>query len=140
LLPAAIDDRVLEQLDRDGGLRDAEHARALAGRGANTAGELREIIRLQQPLERLAPEAAIDQIVPLGNQVVNRAPRCTAVEQLPRLAERHAAVHAARGLVPQPPLLHVVMELVPVAHALERRAVDRQLPQIFDESGWLTHL
>ena len=39
----------------------------------------------------------------------------------------------------QPLLFHVVMELFPVAHALLRRAVDRQLAQILDESGGLAH-
>jgi hypothetical protein len=49
------------------------------------------------------------------------------------VAERHAAVHAARGLLAQVLLLHVVVELVPVAHALGRRAIDRQLAQVLDE-------
>ena len=43
------------------------------------------------------------------------------------------------GTVSQPLLLEVRVELVPVADALERRAVDRQLAQVLDESRWLSH-
>jgi hypothetical protein len=46
-----------------------------------------------------------------------------------RVAERHSAIHAARALLAQALLVHVVMELVPVAHALGRRTIHRQLAQ-----------
>ena len=48
-----------------GGVVDAEHARAFARRRADAAGELREVVRLVQPLERFLPQAAVDEIVPL---------------------------------------------------------------------------
>ena len=133
-VPAAIDDRVLDVLDRDRRLVDAEHARAFARRRADAAGELREVVRLVQALERFVPQAAIDEVVPFRDQVVDRAARGHAADQLAGVAERHAAVHAARALLAQPLLLHVVMELFPVAHALDAAAVDRQLAQILDES------
>ena len=44
-----------------------------------------------QALERLFPSAVINEVVPLGNQIVNRA-------AVFGLTERHAAVHAARAL------------------------------------------
>src|SRR5690606_36925686 len=71
--PAAVDDRVLDVLDRDRRIGDAEHARAFARRGARAAGELGEVVRLVQPVERLAPAAVIDEVVPLRDQVVHRA-------------------------------------------------------------------
>jgi hypothetical protein len=55
------------------------------------------------------------------------------------MAERHAAIHAASPLITELLLLHVRVELVPVAHAIERRSVHGQFPQIFDESSWFTH-
>jgi hypothetical protein len=91
---AAIDDRVLDVLDRDGRVRDAEHARAFARRGAGSARELGEVVRLVKALERVAPTSAVNEIVPFGNQVVDRA-------AVVRLTERHAAVHAARALIAQ---------------------------------------
>ena len=70
---AVVDDRALDVLDRDRRLVDAEHARAFARRGTDAAGELGKVVGLVQPLERFLPQAAIDQIVPFGNQVVDRA-------------------------------------------------------------------
>ena len=139
LLPALFDDRVLDVLDRDRRVVDAEHAGAFARRGTDAAGELGEVVGLVQPLERLAPEAAVDQVVPLGDQVVDRAARGHAADQLAGVAEGHAAIHAAGALVAELLLLHVVMKLVPVAHALQRRTVHGQFPQIFDESSWFAH-
>ena len=45
-----------------------------------------------QLLDRVAPLAAVDEIVPVGDQVAQRAAL---------VAERHAAVHAAGALTPQ---------------------------------------
>src|SRR5262249_28788209 len=82
---------------------------------------------------------AVHEIVPLGDHVVDRAARSHAADEFAGVAERDAAVHAARGLVAQPLVLHVMVELLPVAHALLRSAVDRQLAQILDESRRLAH-
>ena len=68
---------------------DAEHARRLARRRAQPAGELREVVRRVQPVDRVPPVVAVDEVVPVGDQVAERA----AV-----VAERDAAVHAAPGL------------------------------------------
>ena len=59
-LPAFVNDRGLDVLDRDGRRIDAEHARTLARRGTHAARELGKIVRLVQPLKRLAPQAAVD--------------------------------------------------------------------------------
>src|SRR5262249_21773313 len=46
LLPRAVHDRELDLLDRDGlALPDLEHARGLARRGAEAAGEVGEVVR-----------------------------------------------------------------------------------------------
>ena len=138
-VPAAVDDLVLDVLDRDRRLVDAEHARAFARRRADAAGELREVVGHVQAVERFAPQPAIDEVVPLGDHVVDRAACGHAADQLARVAERHAAVHAAGALLAQALLFQVRVELVPVADALERRAVDGKFAQVFDESGWLAH-
>ena len=90
LVEGVVDDLDLDLLDGHRVLVDAEHARRLARRRAQPAGELREVVRRVQPLDRVAPPVAVHEVVPLGDQVAQR----TAV-----VAERDTAVHAAAGLV-----------------------------------------
>ena len=90
LVPGPVDDLDLDLLDRDRVLVDAEHARGLARRRAQPAGELGEVVGGVQPLDRVVPVVAVDEVVPVGDQVAERA----AV-----VAERDAAVHAAAGLL-----------------------------------------
>ena len=94
LLPRALDDRQLDLLDRDGVVVDGQHAGRLARRRADQPGELGEVVRRVQLVDRVAPAALVDQVVPVRDQVAERA----AV-----VAERDAALHAAgalaRGLV-----------------------------------------
>ena len=66
-------------------------ARFFAQCRADVSRKFREGCRLQQALQRLPFLAAVQQIVPLRDQVVQRASEI-------RLAERHAAVHAAGRL------------------------------------------
>ena len=54
LIPSPIDDRHLDLLDRDRILVDAEHARRLARRWAETAGELGKVVRGVQSLDGVA--------------------------------------------------------------------------------------
>ena len=88
-LPRTINDRVLDRLDADGIGVDAQHAGFLAGRRADPPGELREIVRRVERLDRALPILPEHQVVEVGNDVVDRAPGH---------AERDAAVHAARAL------------------------------------------
>src|SRR6185503_523152 len=87
--PGLVDDRVLDRLDADRVLVDAQNAGLFAGCGADAAGELREIVGRMQRLDRVLPVAAIDQVVPVRNDIVDRA----ALH-----AKRDAAIHAARAL------------------------------------------
>ena len=138
-VPPLVDDGSLDRLDRNGRIVDSEHARPFARRGTHAAREFREVVGHVQAIERLTPQAAIDQIVPFRNHVVDRAAGSHSADQLARVTERHAAVHAAGGLIAQTFVFHVVMEFFPVAHAFLRRAIDGQLAQVFDESGRLSH-
>ena len=62
------------------------------GRRAQPAGELREVVGRVQALDGLAALAAPREVVPLRDQVAERAAL---------VAERDAAVHAAAGLAAQ---------------------------------------
>eukprot|EP01035_Chromulina_nebulosa_P008274 gene8273-11218_t len=50
------------------------------------------------------------------------------------MAERHAAVHAARALIAEFLLLHVRVEFLPVFRALSGRAIDGKFAEVFDEA------
>ena len=73
-----------------GRVLDVEGAGRFARRGANAAGEFREVVGREQIARRLAPIAAIGEVVPVGDLVVDRTAYVTIGD---------AAVHAARRLI-----------------------------------------
>ncbi len=89
LVPRAVGDRVLDGLDAHRVVIDVEHARGLARRRADAAGELGEVVRRVQHRGSVLPLVRVHQVVEVRNDVVDRAAA---------VAERRAAVHAARGL------------------------------------------
>ncbi len=131
LLPGAVDDRVLDLLDRDRvALADLEHARRLARRRAQAAGELGEVVGRVQLRDRVREAVAVDEVVPVGDQVAERA----AV-----VAERHAAVHAARALLAQLRDRAREQELAVVVDALGRVALGDAVPLDLQEAAELAH-
>ena len=131
LLPGAVDDRELDLLDRHRiALVDLEHARRLARRGAEAAGELGEVVRPVELLDRLVEPLAIDEVVPVGDQVPERAAA---------VAERHAALHAARALLLQLDERQELDELAMVADALAGRALGRVRAVDLQEGAELAH-
>jgi hypothetical protein len=71
-----------------------------------------------QALERFFPKSAIDEIVPFGNQVINRTTGSHAADQLAGMAKWDTAIHTARALVAQLVLREMLVKLVPVFHPL----------------------
>ena len=131
LLPRAVDDRVLDLLDRDRvALADLEHARRLARRGAQAAGELGEVVGRVQLCDRVLEAVAVDEVVPVGNQV----PQGAAV-----VAERHPAVHAASALLAQLLDGPREQELAVVVHAFERVALGNAPALDLKEAAELAH-
>ena len=92
-------------------LISSTHA-ASHGAGQSRPGELGEVVRAVELLDRLLPAVAVDEVVPVRDQVAERA----AV-----VAERHAALHAARRLLAQLDERQRADELAEVADALGRR-------------------
>ena len=126
----AIDDRQLDRLDGDGIFVDAEHARPFARRGAQQACELGKVVGLMEALDRRPPRIAVNQVIPVRDQVAERAPLVT---------ERDAAVHAARGL-PRNVFDRIrLVDVAIVADALLYRAHGRLDAGKFDETGRLAH-
>mmetsp|Transcript_90221 Transcript_90221/g.255078 ORF Transcript_90221/g.255078 Transcript_90221/m.255078 type:complete len:770 (-) Transcript_90221:2977-5286(-) len=110
---AVLDDGQLGGLDRHRLLVDAKDAGLLAGSRAGGAGELREVVGVEQPLQRALPLALVHQLVPGGDAVAQRAPTAALVRAV---ARRGAAVHAPGRLG-----LH---QVVPRLGSLGARGVD----------------
>ena len=83
-----------------------------------------------QLLDRLREAVAVDEVVPVGDQVPERA----AV-----VAERHAALHAARALLLQLDERQELHELAVVADALAGRALGRVRARDLQEGAELAH-
>src|SRR5579871_358138 len=139
LVKCLIDDGTFDALDRDGRLDDAQHTRALTGSRAYPAGELGKVVGLVQPFEGFFPQTAVNQVVPLGDQVVDRTAARHPFNQGAGVAERHAAIHAAGALSAQLFFFTVFVKLQPIPNALGRRPGQRQLTPKFQEAGGLTH-
>ena len=136
---ALIDDGALDTLDRHRRLVNAEHAGALARRRTDAAGELGEIVGLVQTFQRLAPEAAVNQVIPFRDQVVDGTAGGHPLDEGARVAEGDAAVHAACALILQHGLVCVLVEFEPVVNARSRIPGERQLAGEFQESSRLAH-
>src|ERR1700745_2102599 len=87
---AAFDYVLLVLLNGHRRLGDAQHAGGFARSGGNAAGALREVIGRMELANRFLPLAAIDVVVPVGNEIVDGTSGLT---------ERHAAIHAACALL-----------------------------------------
>src|SRR6478752_1268031 len=129
--PGPVDDRELDLLDRDRvAFVDLQHARRLAGCGAQPPRELGEVVRAVQLLARLGPAVAVDEVVPVRDQVADRAAVVT---------ERHAALHAAGSLRAQVCERQRADELADVADALAGGAAGRFRAAKAEEGPDLAH-
>src|SRR5690606_25319771 len=120
VLERLVDDRLLDELDRYRLLVDPEHAGGLARRRAQPPGELRAVVGRVQPFDRVTPPPQAGEVVPLGDEVPERA----AV-----VAERDAAVHATAGLPCQrrAVLGTLLVHLAPVLEPDRHRTASGQL-------------
>lgn len=127
----ALHDIFFDLLDRDRWLIDSENAGCFARRGTNPAGEFREIVGRVQLANGFSPTPPIDEIVPIGNQVVDGASG---------LAKGHATIHAARALGPKSLFRKIEVDLEPIIDPLRDWPPRRKFAPIFQESRVLTHV
>src|SRR5690606_29387426 len=73
LFKCLVDYGALDVLDRHRRFIDAENTRSFAWRRADSSGKFREIIRLEQSFQRIVPQTAVNEVIPLRNEIVNRA-------------------------------------------------------------------
>jgi len=129
-VPCALDDAALDELDRNGWLVDAENAGGLAWSRADAPRELREIVGGVQAPNGCFPPAVVRQVVPIGDQVVDRAAG---------VAEGHAAVHAAGSLLALLLLGERFVDLEPILDAFFDLAPCGLFALNLKEAGILTH-
>ncbi len=130
-MKGALHDVLFDLLDRDCRLIDPQHTRRFARRWTNAAGKFRKIVGRVQLANRLFPAAVIDEIVPVGDQVVDGTSR---------LAEGHATVHAARALGAKLRFGKIEIDLEPVIDALRNRTPWGKLARVFQKARVLTHV
>src|SRR4030095_9378847 len=114
----------------DGIVVYGEDAGLLARRGTDATGELGEVVRRVQALDRLAPAPAVHEVVPVGDDVPERTALVT---------EGDAAIHTARALRAQRLLGGHFLELAPVLEARLDRLLVNLLALKLEESGDLSH-
>jgi hypothetical protein len=85
-----------------------------------------------QSIQRCPPLAAVNQVVPFGDQVIYRA-------SISRLTKRHPAIHAASALGLQMGWRRLRENLVEITYALTRFAVGYANTWVFLKPGYLTH-
>ncbi len=127
----AVGDRALDRLDGDRHVVDVERAGGLARGGADAARHLGEVVGRVQVERRALPVAVIDEVVPVGDLVVDRAAGVTIGD---------AAIHAARCLDLGLLLARRLHELVPVLHALGDGRVLALRPLELEKPRYLAHL
>ncbi len=128
--PGLVGDGVLDRLDADRIAVDAKHARLLARRRADASGELGEVVRRMQHLDRTLPVLPVNEVVPVRNDVVDRAAA---------LAERDAAIHAAGALHAGGVVRQAQIELAVMLLARLGRFVRLLEPLVLEESGDVAH-
>ena len=119
LLESALDNVLFNLLDRDRRRIDTQHTGRFARSGTDSSSKFGKVIGRVQLAHRFLPAPAIHQIIPVGNQIVDRAAG---------MAEGHAAIHAARALVAQFLLWKLLIDFEPVVHPLGDRAARSVLP------------
>src|SRR5205823_3934647 len=130
LLDAAVDDGAFDRLDRHRVVVDVQRTAGLARRRTDAAGEFRKIVGRVQRYQSLTPLVAIDEVIPVRDQIVDRAAL---------VAERDAAIHAARGLGAQGRLRKGFDELLPALFARRRLVIAAIGALDLEKPGRLAH-
>ena len=123
IFPGAIHNGAFDGLDGDRVVVDVEGAGGLARGGADAAGELGEIVGRVQVARGFFPVALIDEVVEIGDLVVDRAARRARRHRTGAVAIGNAAIHAARSLILGVLLAQRNDEFAVVLHALGDRRV-----------------
>src|ERR1700722_11837258 len=86
----AVDDRAFDGLDRDRRVLDVQGAGRFAWRRTHAPGDFWEVVGREQVARGFGPIAAVGEVVPVGDLIIDRTADVTI---------RDTAIHAARGLI-----------------------------------------
>ena len=129
-LEASIGDGALDRLDGHRHVVDVERARGFARRRAHAAGHLGKVIGRVKVLGGLLPVGVEDEVVPVGDLIVDRAAG---------VAIGDAAVHAAGCLDLRVFLAQCLNEFAPMLQALRDGRVFALGALEFEEASNLAH-
>ena len=129
---ASIDDGILDVLYRYRRVDNSQHTCSFARCRAGPSRKLGKIIGLMQSVQGFTPTAAIHQVVPFGDQIINGT-TCFG------LAKGHAAIHATCSLVLEVQCGGFREDLIEVIQADEGIAIGNGLALILQKTGGLTH-
>ena len=129
-IPRMIHNGALNSFDGHRRLVDAQNTRRLARSGTDASGELWEIVGGVQLPERIAPAVLIYEIVPIRDDVRQRA---TGV------AKGNAAIHATAALQAHLLFVERLVHLKVIVHTFSHWTPRRRLALKFHEPRYLTH-
>ena len=132
VLPAVVDDLLLDRLYGHGLVVYGQHAGALARCRAHPARELGEVVGGVQAFDGVAPAVPENEVVPVRYEVAERAARQA-------VTKRDGAVHAARRLGPERGAVHGLVHLAPVPHPQMDGAVLGLLALVLQEAVRVSH-
>ncbi len=130
--PGPVDDRDLDLLDGHRVGVDPEHAGRFARGRAQPPGELGEVVGGVQAVDGLAPVVAVDQVVPVGDEVAERAARCCRTGCRSPCSGWPGCAGASIG--------EGLVDLVPVLQPHRHRPPGGQLAVVLQEAGRITHV
>ena len=130
LAKGALNDCLLDLLDRYRRIVDAQDAGRFAGRRTYPSSELGKVVRGMESTNGFFPAIAVNEVIPIRDDVVERAAR---------VAEGHAAIHAAGRLGAQFLLREFLVDLLEVIDALQNGPARRDFPGVLHESGGFAH-
>mmetsp|Transcript_106395 Transcript_106395/g.266584 ORF Transcript_106395/g.266584 Transcript_106395/m.266584 type:complete len:296 (+) Transcript_106395:1320-2207(+) len=138
-----LDDRKLRGLDGHWRLVDTKHTSLFARRRASGAGELWEVVGVEQTLQGPLEIAFVHKLVPSWDAIAQGAATTSLIGAV---ASRRTAIHASSGLCLNPtvPLLRLLrlrcVDLLPIHGSVLIRAVRHALTCILVESAFLVWL
>src|ERR1700727_3085740 len=130
----AVDNRAFDGLDRDRRVLDVQGARRFARRWTHTPGDFWAVVGREQIARGFRPVAAVCEVIPVGDLVVDRAADVTIGD---------TAIHAARRLIARRLLaqrqhkLAIVADSVGGRRITPVRAIDLQKPRDLAHLGSL---
>src|SRR5574344_874608 len=135
-----LNDCVLILADSDRLVIETAGAGLLAESGTDAGCEFREAVGQREPLISFPVETLVKQVVPVRAEIVERASGNHAVQRFAVLAERDAAIHAARGLLAARSLVKRGVKLAVCLNSLERSGRRIAFSFIVHKSCRFTHM